>query len=89
MATEIVNVESQGSLTDYDTVLDRIANVWNRKQTEMNTKYFKQNVLTDNLIQTIRSLFLCEGTDKGNRRFLNIHLKKIYPCRFFIKKEKG
>lgn len=77
MATEIINVESQGSLTEYDTVLDRIANVRNRKQTEMNTKYFKQNALTDNLIQTIRSLFLCGGTNKGNRHFLNIHLKNL------------
>lgn len=50
MTTEIVNAESQESLTDCDTVLDRIANVRNRKGAKMNTKYFKQSMLTDNLM---------------------------------------
>ena len=49
MTTEIVNAESQESLTDCDMVLDRVANIWNRKRTKMNSKYFKQNALTDNL----------------------------------------
>lgn len=50
MTTEIVNAESQESLTDCDMVLDKIANVRNRKGVKMNTKYFKQSVLTDNLM---------------------------------------
>lgn len=46
MTTEIVSAKSQGSLTDWDMDIDRIANV----QMEMNKDgYFTQNVLTDNL----------------------------------------